>query len=159
MRLYNWEPPVQAFIQRISSPFVNVLRSLNILLGGEECMTLAVPWLVGLAFLTQEPWVAFLLGVGLLSSRHVEAWAKPWLGGPPRGRPRDPAEDGMPSGDCAVVTIWASVLLGWWAVLPVAVVMWARVALRAHWPLDTVAGVVQGVVLAGPALLMKGVWL
>lgn len=150
--VFAWERVVQGWVASSSRRLLGVIRVANIALAGEEVMTTAAPGLALAVLLTAGPSVAVLFLAAFLIARHVEAWAK---GLAHRGRPRDETENGLPSGDCAIVTIWASVLLGWWAVLPIAFVMWARMALGAHWPLDTVAGVVQGLVLVAPALVLR----
>ena len=150
--VFTWERAVQGWVVRESTRLVGLIRVANIALAGEEVMTTAAPGLTLAVLLTAGLPVAVLFLAAFLSARHVEAWAK---GLAHRGRPRDEAENGLPSGDCAIITIWASVLLGWWAVLPIAFVMWARMALGAHWPLDTVIGVVMGLALIAPALVMR----
>ena len=150
--VFAWERALQGRVARASARLVGLIRAVNIALAGEEVMTTAAPGLALAVLLTAGPSVAVLFLAAFLSARHVEAWAK---GLAHRGRPRDEAENGLPSGDCAIVTIWASALLGWWAVLPIAFVMWARMALGAHWPLDTVIGVVMGLALIAPALVMR----
>lgn len=150
--LFDWERAVWRWVVlHTHSKVVKVLKVLNIWLGGEEGVTLRTPWLTAGVLWLHGPEVAVLFLAALLVSRHVEAWAKP-LFGTKRGRPRDPVEPGLPSGDCAVTTIWALNLLGVWGVIPITIVVWARMALRAHWPLDTVAGIAQGVILSLPAL-------
>lgn len=66
-----------------------------------------------------------------------------------RGRPRDPHEPGLPSGDVMLATVVSVPWLGWPALTWVALVMWARLVRQAHWPLDVVAGLALGLVLAG----------
>ena len=153
MTVFAWERTVQGGIARMSQPVLPTVRVLNIILAGEEVMTTAAPWLVAGVLLTSGWPVALLIAVALLTARHVEAWAKTLAH---RGRPRDETETGLPSGDCAIVTIWALPLLGWWGFLPIAFVVWARMALGAHWPLDVLAGAGTGVVLVAPALLIRG---
>ena len=150
--VFAWERAVQGFVARASARLVRLIRIVNIALAGEEVMTTAGPGLAAAALVVAGPATTVLFLAAFLIARHVEAWAK---GLAHRGRPRDETENGLPSGDCAIVTIWATVLLGWWAVLPIGFIMWARMALGAHWPLDTVAGVVKGLVLVGPALVLR----
>ena len=147
--VFSWERRFHLFILHTSSRIVNILKWVNIALAGEESVTIHTPaltaWIVWQGEIWGLPWLA-----SFLICRHVEAWAKPLLGS--RGRPRDVHEPGMPSGDCAIVTIWSVPLLGWWATPVILLVAWARVAQSAHWPLDTVVGVGLGLFLLIPAV-------
>lgn len=149
--VFSWEKRLHSFIREGSSRIVKELLALNIALAGEESMTLLVPWFTLLVLWQSGGEASLLFLAAFLSSRHVEAWAKPLLGA--RGRPRNPGEHGMPSGDVAIATIWSVPILGWGAIPLVPLIAIARVAQSAHWPLDTVAGVIQGLLLLVPFLV------
>ena len=87
--------------------------------------------------------------LSIWASRGLETWAKPlahrWS---PRGRPRDPHEHGLPSGDVMLITAALLPWLGWYAVPIIALIAWARLVRRAHWPLDVLAGAALGALLA-----------
>ena len=138
---FQWERCVQLFLAAHSPQ--RLLRVVNICLADTGVILLALPLLVW--------WGGWAKGVGIIVALLVSVgWIEDLLKNlVQRGRPRDPHEWGLPSGDCVVVTAWAVPLLWWWAILPIVVVAWARVALGAHWPLDTLAGVALGVWLIG----------
>lgn len=144
MKVYNWEREVQGWF--LGDPWLPVFKWMNIILAGEEVMTLALPWLTLAMILTTDHWVVLFVGA-FLSVRHVEAWIKERV---KRGRPDCPAEWGFPSGDCMVVTTWALPLLGIWGLVPILLVAWARIAQERHWPLDVLAGIGLGMFLTLP---------
>lgn len=147
MRVFQWEQRVQSWVARHSIPEMRSLTTLNILWADEGIMLLALPfflWWTSLA-------TGLSLGLALLAtSTKIDDYLKNWFH---RGRPRDAMEWGFPSGDCILVTVWSVPLLGWWAILPISIVAWARVARGAHWPLDTLGGTMVGLWLVLPGLL------
>jgi len=147
MPVFAWERWLHAWIARVSRPVRPGLHGLNVALADEGIILGALPIILWLT-----SWeVGLTIGVSLLvTSTKVEDHLKGLVR---RGRPRDPTEWGFPSGDCALVSVWAPLLLGWWAVVPIVLVAWARVAQDAHWPLDTVGGVGVGLWLVSPLLL------
>ena len=85
----------------------------------------------------------------------VQAWLT-WN----RGRPRDPqqlVEYGAPSLDCMITTIWTVPLLGPYAAIPILATALLRMIRGAHWPLDTLVGVLLGLMLSIPTTL--AIWL
>ena len=143
--VYAWERALQGWVRRASAGLVEPLTVANFLLA-DEAVVLALAsvlfWLYGV------PALAVAVAV-LVSSTKVEEKLKALFH---RGRPRDEAEWGIPSGDCVLVAAWTPLVLGWWAVLPIALVAWARMARDAHWPLDVVAGAALGLALSLGAL-------
>ena len=151
MTIFPWERAVQGWVERVSAPILTPLRVGNIVLADEGivfAVWLPVTLLAGV--LTGRHWRATVTALALLASPRVEEWLKDLF---KRGRPRDPGEWGIPSGDCMLVAIWTPPLLGGWAALPIALVMWARMALGAHWVLDVLLGVALGLWLVSLALL------
>ena len=142
---FQWERCVQLFLAAHSPQ--RLLRVVNICLADTGVILLALPPLMW--------WGGWKQGVGIILAILVSGgWVEDFLKNlVQRGRPRDPNEWGLPSGDCVVVTAWAVPLLGWWAAIPIGIVAWARVALGAHWPLDTLAGVALGGWLIGFLLI------
>lgn len=155
--VFAWERAVQGWVARVSRPLLVPLTALNVLLGGQEPVPAMLPmFIVAPYFLGPRKLVGLATGlivaVALLVTPTVEDTLKRLLH---RGRPRDEQEWGIPSGDCAYVTIWSVGLLpGWYPLLPIAIVMWARMARDAHWPLDTVAGMLLGLWLVSPVLVL-----
>ena len=148
--VFQWEQNLQQWMARVSHPLLTPLVVANILLADEVIIFLAIPVLA---------WFVPPLAVGtialalLMSSTRIEDALKNLI---KRGRPRDPREWGIPSGDCVVVPVWTIPLLGVWAILPILLVAWARVARGAHWPLDTLAGVLVGLWFLLPWALWSG---
>jgi membrane-associated phospholipid phosphatase len=138
--IFAWERAIQGWL---ANKHVGALTVANLVFGGEGIVQLWAP--VAIALTTDLVTTAAALGAFSLAIL-LEAWLKPTLH---RGRPRDSHEDRIPSGDCMAVGIWAPILLGWWAAFPVGLVMWARMARNAHWPLDVVVGAGLGVLWGG----------
>ena len=154
MPVYAWERAFQGWVKRVSTPAYWLLAPANTVLGGDvvgvvgpPMVLLVLPWGYGVPVVA-----ALMVALALIALPAADVWCKQRFGG--RGRPRSPFEFGLPSGDCATVVVWSVVALGWAAVLPIALVAWARMARDAHWPLDTVAGVALGLWLALPALVV-----
>lgn len=146
MPVFRWERAVQGWL---SGRHLGALTVANVAFGGEGVIHLWAPIVVALfAGLPVGAWVGAAFTLALV----LEGWLKPLLH---RGRPRDPHEDGIPSGDCMAVAVWSPVLLGWWSALPIGLVMWARMARDAHWPLDVIAGAALGLWLVSPALVLR----
>lgn len=133
--VFQWERSLQAFIRRASSRSVNMLTAANVMFGGEGVIQLWAPVVVAVLYGLH---VAVAVAAGMLLAIMIEGWLKP-LFHRPRPFPRD-NEHGIPSGDCMGVAVWSPVLLGWWAVAPIVLVAWARMARGAHYPLDVVVG-------------------
>src|SRR3990167_5579158 len=129
---FCWEYTVYAWVQRCTFNWLKqVLRWLNVALADQGVvLLLGVPALLYLGHTATA--------VALVASPWAAQWAKDLS---QRGRPRDPNELGLPSGDCMIVSIWTPMILGWWSAIPILIVMFARMMLNAHWPLDVVVGV------------------
>lgn len=135
MPIFAWERTLQGWL---SGRAVLPLTIANVAFGGEGVIQLWAPVVVALlAGLPSAVAVAAAMGLAII----VENWLKPTIH---RGRPRDPNEDGIPSGDCMAVGIWSPVILGWGAIAPILLVAWARMARDAHYPLDVLLGSVLG---------------
>ena len=141
---------MQAWIARVSTPLLRPLHVVNVALADEGLVTASIPLIAIGWFIAGNRWRGIVVMIALIASPRIEEWLK---GLAMRGRPRDPHEWGLPSGDCALVTIWTAPLVGWWAAVPIGIVAWARVARDAHFPLDVIAGIGLGLWLVSPALL------
>lgn len=141
--VFPWEIYLQDLVRTASARLLAPLTVLNYLLADETILLFFVlptmVWVYGTAG----------LAVGLamvVTCTKVEAKMKDWF---KRPRPRsihhlDTTDYGIPSGDAMLVAAWTPLAFGWWALAPIFVVCWARLAREAHYPLDVVLGSVVG---------------
>lgn len=146
---FGWERAVDWALGMRHPP--RAFAVLNFLLASEPLIQMvATALLIGAGYVTG--WAAGALVTAVLVSPHVETWCKTTL---QRGRPRDPHEWGIPSGDCMMVALWTPHAFGGWAWAPILYICLARIIRRAHWTLDTLVGVGLGLLLGLPAMVLR----
>jgi membrane-associated phospholipid phosphatase len=146
-----------------TQPLIETLRVINHAGSGRLLVPATLLLLVAFPRARRRWWIWFGL---MLVAPAIEGLSKALI---TRYRPED-LSMGFPSGHATAaaayfgavfylarpLTPWARALVRAGAVLTIVLVALARVLLRAHWPVDSIAGIGLGLALASAAALLAG---
>jgi membrane-associated phospholipid phosphatase len=144
-------------------PMIETLRVINHAGSGRLLFPATLLLLIAFPQARRRWWIWFAL---MLTAPAIEGLTKALI---TRHRPED-LSMGFPSGHATAAAAyfgavfylarplppWARVLVRAGAVLTIVLVAVARVILRAHWPVDSIAGIGLGLALASAAALLAG---